>query len=302
MKLDVLGLQAFVGIATTGSFARAADVLNVTSPALTRRLANLEAQLQVQLLERTTRAIALTPAGETLLPRARHLLEELSTTFKELNAKGQAQHGTVTLACVPTVGVRFLPALLREYGTRHPNNRVRILDHTSYGVAQAVHLREAEFGISMADAQLSDLDTVPVLKDRMALICRRDHPLANRRKLKWSDLRAHTLIVPGAGSSNRPVLDAALGPLNLKLTARYEVQRSATAVGLAAQGLGAAIVPALSVEKDAYPQLRLLELNEPIVERTFVTLRRRGSSLSIAAQALYDLILRHAQNQDSRRK
>lgn len=302
MKLDVLGLQAFVGIATTGSFARAADVLNVTSPALTRRLANLETQLQVQLLERTTRAIALTPAGETLLPRARHLLEELSTTFKELNAKGQAQHGTVTLACVPTVGVRFLPALLREYGTRHPNNRVRILDHTSYGVAQAVHLREAEFGISMADAQFSDLDTVPVLKDRMALICRRDHPLANRRKLKWSDLRAHTLIVPGAGSSNRPVLDAALGPLNLKLTARYEVQRSATAVGLAAQGLGAAIVPALSVEKDAYPQLRLLELNEPIVERTFVTLRRRGSSLSIAAQALYDLILRHAQNQDSRRK
>jgi DNA-binding transcriptional LysR family regulator len=295
MKLDVLGLEAFVAIAATGSFARAADLLNVTSPALTRRLANLEAQLQVQLLERTTRAISLTPAGENLLPRARHLLDELSTTFRELSARGQAQRGTVTLACVPTVGVRFLPALLREYSRHYPDNRVRILDHTSYGVAQAVQMREAEFGISMADAQFSELDTVPVLKDRIALICRRDHPLASRRKLKWSDLRAYPLIVPGPGSSNRPVLDAALGPLNLQLSARYEVQRSATAVGLVAQGLGAAIVPALSVEKDAYPQLRLIALEEPVVERTFVTLRRRASVLSGAAQALYDLILRHAE-------
>jgi DNA-binding transcriptional LysR family regulator len=295
MKLDVLGLEAFACIAATGSFARAADMLNVTSPALTRRLLNLEAQLQVQLLERTTRAVSLTPAGENLLPRARHLLDELATTFREMSAKGQAQRGTVTLACVPTVGVRFLPALLREYSRHFPDNRVRILDHTSYGVAQAVQMREAEFGISMASAQFTELDTVPVLKDRIALICRRDHPLAARRKLKWADLRAHALIVPGAGSSNRPVLDAALGPLNLHLSARYEVQRSATAVGLAAQGLGAAIVPALSVEKSAYPQLRLIALEEPVVERTFVALRRRSAVLSSPAQALYDLILRNAQ-------
>lgn len=300
MKLDVLGLEAFIGIADSGSFARAAELLSVTSPALTRRLANLEAQLGVQLLERTTRAISLTPAGENLLPRARHLLDELSTTFRELSTRGQAQRGTVTLACVPTVGVRFLPTLLREYSRHYPDNRVRILDHTSYGVAQAVQMREAEFGISMADAQFSELDTVPVLKDRIGLICRRDHPLAARRKLKWSDLRDHALIVPGAGSSNRPVLDAALGPLNLQLSARYEVQRSATAVGLAAQGLGAAIVPALSVEKDAYPQLRLIALEEPIVERTFVTLRRRASVLSSAAQALYDLILRHAEIRETK--
>jgi DNA-binding transcriptional LysR family regulator len=293
MKLDILGLEAFVAIATSGSFVRAADVLNVTSPALTRRLLNLEAQLQVQLLERTTRAVSLTPTGENLLPRARHLLDELSTTFTEVSAKGHAQRGTVTIACVPTVGVRFLPSLLREYGRQYPNNRVRILDHTSHGVAEAVHKREAEFGISMADAQFSELDTVPVLKDRIGLICRRDHPLAARRKLKWSDLRTHLLIVPGPGSSNRPVLDAALGPLNLQLSARYEVQRSATAVGLAAQGLGAAIVPTLSVEKGAYPQLRLIELDEPVVERTFVTLRRKASALSSAAQALYALILRH---------
>ena len=294
MKLDVLGMQAFVQVATLASFARAADALNVTSPALTRRLMNPEQQLGVQLLERTTRSVALTAAGESLLPRARHLLDELAATFNEVSGTGRAQRGTVTIACVPTVGVRFLPALLREYGRRSPDNRVRILDHTSHGVSEAVQKREAEFGINLADAQFSDLESTPILKDQFALICRQDHPLARRRQLRWEELKGHALIVPGAGSSNRPVLDAALGPLNVQLQAPYEVQRSATAVGLVAEGLGAAIVPRLSIQAGAYPQLRLISLTSPVVERTFVLLTRKGAVLSPPAQALQDLIVRRA--------
>lgn len=293
MKIDVLGMQAFVTVATLRSFARAADVLNVTSPALTRRLNNLETQLGVQLLERTTRSVTLTATGSAFLPRARYLLEELSTTFRELSAGAQAQRGTVTMACVPTVGVQFLPALLREYSRRHPDNRIHILDHSAYGVAQAVQQRAAEFGISMADVQFSDLDSTPVLSDRIALICRQDHPLARRRTLRWAELQGHALIVPGGGSSNRPLLDTALGPLNIRLTAAYEVQRSATAVGLVAQGLGAAIVPRLSIPPGSFPKLRLIALTDPVVERDFVLLRRRGAVLSPPARALHDLILRH---------
>jgi DNA-binding transcriptional LysR family regulator len=296
MKLDVLGMEAFVSVATLRSFARAADALNVTSPALTRRLNNLESQLGVQLLERTTRSVALTAAGSGFLPRARHLLDELSTTFREISASGQAQRGAVTIACVPTVGVQFLPALLREYSRRHPNNRIRILDHTSYGVAEAVQQREAEFGINMADVQFSDLHSTPVLSDRFGLICRRDHPLARRRSLRWGELQGHVLIVPGGGSTNRPVLDTVLGPLDIQLTATFEVQRSATAVGLVAQGLGAAIVPQLSIPPGAYPQLRLIALIEPVVERNFVLVRREGAALSPPAQALHDLILARAAN------
>jgi DNA-binding transcriptional LysR family regulator len=291
MKLDVLGMEAFVSVASLRSFARAADALSVTSPALTRRLNNLEAQLGVRLLERTTRSVALTETGASLLPRARHLLEEMSSTFREVSTGGQAQRGTVTIACVPTVGVQFLPSLLREYSRRHPHNRVHILDHTTVGVARSVQQREAEFGISMAEMQFSDLASTHVLSDRFVLVCRQDHPLARRRTLRWSQLQGHALIVPGTGSSNRPKLDAVLGPLNIQLPAAYEVQRSATAVGLVAEGLGAAIVPSLSIQHGAYPQLRLIALTEPVVERNFVLLTRRGAMLSPAAQGLHDVIL-----------
>jgi DNA-binding transcriptional LysR family regulator len=297
MKIDVLGMQAFVTIATLRSFARAADCLAVTSPALTRRLSNLESQLGVKLLERTTRSVSLTPAGTSFLPRARQLLGDLSTAFREISVGGQALRGTLTIACVPTVGVRFLPSLLREYSRRHPDNRIRILDHTSHGVAEAVQQREAEFGINMSNVQFSDLESIPVLADRLCLICRRDHPLARKRTLRWNQLQGHTLIVPGSGSSNRPLLDTVLGPLNIQLPATYEVQRSSTAVGLVAQGLGAAIVPQLSMPPGAYPNLKLIALVDPHVERTFVLLRRKGAVFSPPAQALFELIRAHAASQ-----
>ena len=91
-------LRYFVHVVTLRSFARAADVLAVTSPALTRRLNNLEAQLGVRLLERSTRSVALTEAGAGFLPRARYLLDELTTTFREIRAGARAQRGTVTIA------------------------------------------------------------------------------------------------------------------------------------------------------------------------------------------------------------
>jgi DNA-binding transcriptional LysR family regulator len=157
-----------------------------------------------------------------------------------------------------------------------------------------VQRREAEFGINMADVQFSDLDSTAIVADRFGLVCRRDHPLARRRSLRWDQLQGHVLVVPGGGSSNRPLLDAVLGRLGIQLPATYEVQRSTTAVGLVAQGLGAAIVPQLSFPPGAYPQLRLIALVEPVVERNFVLLRRKGAVLSPPAQALHDLIVARA--------
>src|SRR6478735_446581 len=111
MKLDVLGLEAFIALADTGGFGRAAQALHITQTGLTRRVQNLESVLGVQLVERTTRATALTAVGRDFLPRARRLLDELRGAFVEVREGARAQRGDVTIACVPTVGVHYLPAV-----------------------------------------------------------------------------------------------------------------------------------------------------------------------------------------------
>jgi DNA-binding transcriptional LysR family regulator len=129
-----------------------------------------------------------------------------------------------------------------------------------------------------------------LLRDRFVMVCRDDHPLAARRSLAWRQLEGHPLVFMGHVSGNRQLLELALGGQELRLQFRYEVQRSSTAVGLAAQGLGAAIVPALAIHKGAYPSLRVIALREPVVTRALALLGRRNASLSPAAAALYELV------------
>ena len=302
MKIDMLGVQAFIAVAEQGGFHRAAAVLHITQTALSRRLQNLESFLGVKLVERTTRSVALTSIGINFLPQARRLMTDLSTALVEIRETGKALRGDVTLACVPTVGVQFLPRIIQDYCARFPNNRIKILDHASSGVEQAVLRREAEFGINIAGNHHSELNSMSLLQDGFVLICRDDHPLAKRKNLSWKQQENYPLIFPGGGNSNRPLLDLALGDFNFALQSYYEVQRSSTAVGLAAEGVGVAVVPRLAMQTCAYPNLRMIALTDPGVTRTFVLLSRKSAHLSPAAQALYDMIIRHANGVRKERK
>jgi DNA-binding transcriptional LysR family regulator len=294
MKIDMLGVQAFVAIADHGGFQRAAGTLNITQTALSRRLQTLEGFLGVKLVERTTRAVALTRIGENFLPQARRLMTDLSAALVEIRETGRALRGDVTLACVPTVGVQYLPQVLQDYCARFPDNRIKVLDHASSGVAQAVLRREAEFGINIAGHHHSELTSVPILEDRFVMICREDHPLAGRKRLSWKQLEPHRVIFPGNDSSNRPLLHTVVEKTGLAVRSVYEVQRSSTAVGLVAQGIGVAVVPSLAIQAGAYPNIRVVALGDPVVTRTFVLLARKSAHLSPAAQALYDMILKRA--------
>ncbi|SAL21910.1 LysR family transcriptional regulator [Caballeronia choica] len=294
MKIDTLGVQAFIAIADRGSFQSAADALHVTQTAITQRLRKLEDFLGVTLIERTTRSITLTEIGRDFLPQARRLLGELADALVEIRETGIARRGDVSIACVPTVGVQYLPRIMQAYSARYPHNRIKILDHASSAVVEAVLRREVEFGINIAGEHHADLVSAPLTQDRYVLICHEDHPLANRRRIAWKQLQPYPLIFAGEMSGNRALLDLALETSGLSLRSFYEVQRSSTAVGLVAQGVGAAVVPQLAIQKGAYPTVRTIELTNPDVSRTLVLVARKTAHLSPAAQALYDMIQEQA--------
>ena len=298
MKIDILGVQAFVAIADHGAFHRAAQALHITQTALSRRLQNLEAFLGVRVVERTTRSVSLTPIGRNFLPQARRLLTDLGAALVEIRETGRSLRGDVTIACVPTVGVHYLPRIVQRYAALHPDNRIRILDHASSDVAAAVLRREAEFGINMQAPHDSALTSIPLLTDRFVLVCRDDHALAGRKRLSWNQLGQHALVLASADSGNRPLLDLALEKRQIHLKPFYEVQRSSTAVGMVAEGVAAAVVPALAVQKGAYPRLRMIPMTDPVVSRTLVLLSRTKAQLTPAAQALYDLIRKRTVHPD----
>lgn len=289
MKLDVLGVQAFVALADRGSFGKAADALFISQGALSKRLRNLESYLGCTLMDRTTRSMELTKVGEDFLPQARRLLAELEGALQNIRETRETAGGGVTVACVPTIGVRFLPRVLEVYSARYPGNRVSVLDHSSEAVVRAVRERAAEFGIGIAGVLDADMESEELLHDRFVVVCRQNHALARRDRVAWSELAGLPLILPGSGNGNRPLIDDQL-PAGIELHPKFEVQRSTTAVGLAAAGAGIAVVPELALLPGAYPMLSAVPLVKPAASRAFVLVRRRGASLSPAAQALVQIL------------
>jgi len=294
MKIDTLGVQAFIAIADHASFQKAAATLHISQTALTRRLQNFEGVLGIKLVERTTRSVELTTIGRNFLPQAKRLLTELSASLVELRETGKAQRGDVCIACIPTVGVQFLPRIIQEYSVRHSNNRIKVLDHLSPGVTEAVLRREAEFGINVSESHHPELMSTALVEDQFVLACRDDHPLSKRKKLSWRQLEPYPLIFAAPVTANRSSLDAALGAHNFNLQCYYEVQRSSTAIGMVAEGVAAAIVPRLAIQKVAYPTIRVIALTNPVVSRVLALVKRKTAQLSPATQALYDLIKKRA--------
>jgi len=291
MNLDVQGLQAFTRIAALGTFQKAAGALFLSQSALSRRISKLEEDLGVRLLDRTTRRVRLTAVGRDFLPQARRLIEELETSFAGMREMAKHGSGQVALACVPTAAIHILPTVIREYSAKHPDNRIRILDVHANEVLQAVLRGEAEFGLTLSGADEPEIETEPLFDDPFVLACRKDHPLAKRRTVKWAELGEHRVITVGRLSGNRALLDFGL-PSNLPQQRwTYEVQHSFwTGLGMVEAGIGVIAVPMLALSGRRNTGLVSRPLVEPKLTRTLAVIRRRGVTLSPAAQEFLTML------------
>ena len=291
MKVDTAGMQAFVAIVEQGTFQKAADVLNLSQTGLSRRLQQLESQLGVRLIDRTTRSWTLTAVGAEFLPKARRLVQDLESAFTNVREAMRQARGTVSLACVATAARHFLPEVLMRYLEEFEHNRVKIIDAAAPEVADAVLERRAEFGINVLARPHPELSSVTLTRDSFVLMCREDHPFAAREQVRWRELENRAdLILLGRGSGNEVILDYTLGRLKLGLQGRLEAQRPSTALGLVAAGAGIVILPRMTRRIGMYPQIRDVQLGEPVVERELALVKRRDASLSPAAERLYAYI------------
>lgn len=293
MRIDFLGLEAFLSIADHGSFHRAAASLNLSQTALSHRMRKLEEGLGVKLLTRTTRQLCLTPAGIDLLAKARKLMGDMGSALDDIRHRGDRQPEWLNIGCLPTIAVHYLPTLLRQLHERFPNVNVRIFDLSKQEIADLVHRGEAELGITIVSADRKDLAITPLVKEAFVVICAGDHPLVGRKSVAWADLRGEPLVRVSTQTGNRQLIDDALGPRRDEMTWRYEVQHLVSAVGLVRAGLGLAIVPRLAVSAVDAPGIAILELRNPGITRILGVVTRRGAALSAAADELLSLLRQH---------
>jgi len=286
MRIDYLGLEAFLSIAERGSFQRAAAHLNLSQTAISHRIRKLEEELGLKLFARTTREVTLTRAGIDFLPRAQKAVAELEQLFDDLKQQGVKRRERIDIACLPAFAVNYLPPILSAFYESHARVQVRIFETPSAAIAELVQSGEVEFGLSVVQTNRWDLDVEPISSSPLALTCPAKHPLAKKRSVAWTELRHLPLIRVGAKTAIRPMIDEALSTARVTLDWQYEVQHVETAVNLVEVGLGYAIVPSIDVALHSGRGLVAVPLRAPRLSCTYGLVTRRGIPLSPPAAAL----------------
>jgi len=292
MRIDFLGIEAFLSIAERGSFHGAADRLNLSQAALSHRMRRLEDDLGVKLFTRSTRHVALTPAGIELLPQVRSMMEALTGSCDALRKQGRDKQNRLTIGCLPTIATYYLPPILKAFSLRFPDITVNVRDNSAEQIAEMVQKGEAEFGVTIVSANRWDLDTRPLLREPYVLLCPKNHELAARKQVSWADFEGVPLIRISPQAANRLIIDDALGSKREAMTWRYEVQHVATAVSMVLSGVALTVVPRLAIDASGAPGLVAVPIVNPSVARTVGVVTKRGLPRSEAGEALLKLITR----------
>lgn len=276
-------LRAFVQVHRLRKLSAAAEQLFVTQSAVSMLIRQLEEGLDARLFDRTTRSLQPTAAASEMLPVAERILRDvdaLATGFREL---AQLERGRVSIAVTPTLASFLLPEAIRAFARSHPQVRVLVDDCAPDQFVSRVIGEHVDFGIGTPERPGAEVDTQTLLRDHLALVCPRTHPLAGQRSVRWRALVGEPLTTVRPGYGIRPQIEAAAARAGVALDVVHEVSFLSTALWMTASGMGAAIMPSAFARAAGDASLAILPLVAPRVSRDVSVVTRRGRSLSAAS-------------------
>ena len=296
--MDTQSLQAFLAVAETESFSQAAQRLHITQPAVSKRIAILEDTLDTQLFDRLPRKAILTPAGEALMPKAKHIIAELLEIKTELaNLSGDIS-GTLRIGTSHHIGLHHLPHLLRQFHSAYPQVKLAMQFLGSEAACEA--LAQGELDIAFATLPLEShpkLDMQPVWRDPLSFVCAHTHPLTKLKKPSLNALTQHEAILPEANTVTFEIIDNAFKKeqlsLQTALPSRYRETISMmssymeTIKMMTSVGLGWAVLPEhMANDKD----LHKLNMGPKHFYRELGVLQRKGKTLGTAGKAFLAIL------------
>jgi len=289
MKLDPVSLRLFVAVMEENAIARAAAREHIAASAASRRLAELEAALGVDLFARSNRGSEPTAAAYALLNMARGVLHDLDGIAVQMRDYQAGVRGHVRVVTNVSAITQFLPDDLQRFMATHPQVQVQLQEQISTAVARSVAENAADLGI-LNEGNYGDRVTLqPYRTDELVLVVPVGHALARRRSLRLADALAHDFVGMHPGSAINNQLTRAAAELERPLKLRIQVTGFDALCLMVAAGLGVGVMPRGSAQLyGGALAIRTVTLNEPWARRQLMLCMRAHESLSPAARLLAD--------------
>ena len=290
MHFKLRQLEGFVAAARHATFSEAAATLNLTQPAFSQLIRELEKSLRLRLFERTTRRVTLTDAGRRLLGMVERPLEDLRAAHAHAIDVAAGRRGRIAFAALPSAAFGFATSALAQFKARYPDTTVRLLEEQNLNIVDAVLHREVDFGIGTLASPHPELEFEPLAWDELVAVMPARHAAAKANRTTWTRLGTEPLVLLPRQSSVRELAEQGFAACGISLEVAYEVANMVTALAMVREGLALTILPELALAGLNMNRLVFRRLDKPRPRRRIGLLRRRDRPLSPAAQACADFL------------
>lgn len=285
--MDINSLKAFIAVAESGSFSLAAHRLYLTQPAVSKRIASLESLLDMKLIDRIGRRVALTEAGATLLPRAHRILIDLEDTRRSLRNLSGKVSGTLNLGISHHLGLHRLPPLLKRFSDQYPDAKLDIQFLDSEIAYEGVIQGTIELAITTLEKEAGDkVHARTIWNDPLDFVVSIEHRLANLTNVTLKELSVQGAILPDlhtiTGAIPKQLFDKHHLPLNVDISTNY----LETIKMMVSIGLGWSVLPRTLIDS----QLKTLRIEEIQLSRKLGAIYHADRTLSNSAKAFLELL------------
>lgn len=286
-NMDTANLVAFLAVAATGSFSRAAEQLHLTQPAISKRIATLEQQLDARLFDRIGKHISLTEAGRALKPRAELIIHTLNDTRRALDNLSSSIKGRLSMATSHHIGLHRLPPILRRFTKAYPGVVLDIEFLDSEVAYEKVLHGEIELAvITLAPTVEAPIIATHIWDDHLEFVVAPEHPLAEKHPVQLQELAAYPAVFPGINTFTHRVVAQLFDQHHIKPQVSMSTNYMETIKMMVSIGLAWSVLPRTMIDS----QVRALDIPNAGLVRQLGCIHHSGRTLSNAGQALIALL------------
>jgi DNA-binding transcriptional LysR family regulator len=291
MRPDPLSLRLFVAVIEHGTIAATAARHHIAAAAVSKRISELEAQLNTQLLMRSNKGITPTAAGVALINMARPVLADLDNIVAQMHDFSRGTRGSVRVLANISVMTQFMPQALKSFLEKYPLVQVSLEEKVSTAIIRGIEDNTADIGIFTQVPHGDNIEVYPFRNDDLVLIVPHGHPLSGRTAVTFADTIDYEYVGLHVGSSLNFQLVRAASDLGRSLKLRIQVSGYDAQCLMVEAGLGIGILPRDSLHTYSALKLQSIALDEPWAHRQLQIAVRSYEALPVAAKLLFDHFL-----------
>lgn len=291
MRIGLEELETFLTVAELGSFSLAAKHLNLSQPSVSGRVQRLEHALGAQLLERTTRRVATTRAGERLRLQAEAALRDLRFLIQDFRENLAVSRHTITIATTQLIAAVALAPVIRRYFTTHPNVNIKIRDVGVSAALDTVSSGMVDFAIVGVRPPDDKFSFQPITQDELVVITPPGHPLLSTVAPTFNEVVKYPILVMDGYEFLREWLDRGYRERGLVFRPAYEVVNAVALLGMVAAGMGITLFPRTLVPREYSSTLGFVNLVDSQVIRSYYIVSSRHRQLGPQANNLLGFLL-----------